>query len=75
MVISSDDDDLPHPSPTGMTPDMPDATRDEIPDIWEGFDEGCADAFAYEQNPVASQQVVSKRCVYIAVITKARFLL
>jgi len=36
------------------------ATRDEIPDVWDGFDEGCAGDFVYEQNAVISPPAVSK---------------
>jgi len=35
------------------------ATGDEIPDVWDGFDEGCAGDFVYEQNPVISPPAVS----------------
>lgn len=62
LIITSDSDGDGSESPTRNTSDVA-ATRDEIPDVWDGFDEGGADAFVYEQNPVVSPPVVSKHLV------------
>ena len=58
MIITSESDDDASPSPARNTSDVT-ATGVEIPDVWDGFDEGCADAFVYEQIVVVSPPTVS----------------
>jgi len=68
MIITSESDDDASLSPARNTSDVTvTATGVEIPDVWDGFDEGCADAFIYEQNVVVSPPTVSEHslCCHI----------
>jgi len=57
LMITSDSEDSSQ-SPARNVPNVT-AAGDEIPDIWDGFDEGCAGVFVYEQDPVVSPPKVA----------------
>ena len=63
LVITSDSDDDDNScsqTPARNTSNV--TARDEIPDVWDGFEEGCAAAF----DPVASPLQVIHYCQYIS---------
>jgi len=52
LVITSDSDDDDDGNKNRSDAPTSDPTvQDEIPDIWDGFDEGCADAFIADTSP------------------------
>jgi len=51
LVITSDSDDDDDDKNCSHAPTSDPAMQDEIPDIWDGFDEGCAAAFNAVTSP------------------------